>query len=52
MSNMESKELSVSVDILVGYFLKLLQRDGVITNSTYLEATKMLKEEKKNVDSI
>ncbi len=36
--------VAVETDILVGYFLKLLQRDGAISNDTYLVARRLLEE--------
>ena len=50
MCDRVNKSIVVETDMLVEYFLKLLQRDGVISNSTYLEATRKLKEGK-NVNS-
>jgi len=50
MSDSIDEKLAVKVDVLAEYFLKLLQRDGVISNYTYLAAVKKIKEEK-NVNS-
>lgn len=44
MKSKTDKEIFVEADVLAGYFLTLLQRDGVISNNTYLAANKMLKE--------
>lgn len=41
----------IETDVLVGYFLKLLQRDGAISNNTYLAASRLLKEGEKDNDN-
>lgn len=43
--NKSVSEGLVGVDVLTECFLKLLQRDSVISNNTYLAAIKKLKEE-------
>lgn len=43
--NKSVSEGLVGVDVLAECFLKLLQRDSVISNNTYLAAIKKLKEE-------
>ncbi len=45
------QDIVVEKDILVGYFLKLLQRDGAISNETYLEARRLLEEGEKDNDN-
>lgn len=42
------KDVVVETDVLVGYFLKLLHRDGAISNDVYLAASRLLEEGEKN----
>lgn len=42
------KNIVVEMDMLVKYFLILLQRDGAISNDTYLAARRLLEEGEKN----
>lgn len=44
MDGSVSKGLAVEVDVLAEYFLKLLQRDGAVSNNTYHAAVEKLKE--------
>lgn len=41
--------MSVDAEILVIAFLRQLQKEGLINNSTYLNAVKKIKEGKENV---